>query len=161
MIALLNEQKQAIIHRAVTRGLDPTVPLKPSGIPWLGDVPEGWEVKRLKYVLQEREERKGSQEYELMSLTRKRGLIPQSEASERPPSAEDLSKYKVGYPNDIVMNRMQAWSGLFALAERTGIVSPDYAVFSVVGDIEPEFLVRVLRSPRLVDRFAGSIPRHR
>ena len=39
VIALLNEQKQAIIHRAVTRGLDPSVPLKPSGIPWLGDIP--------------------------------------------------------------------------------------------------------------------------
>ena len=43
VIALLNEQKQAIIHRAVTRGLDPTVPLKPSGIPWLGDIPKHWE----------------------------------------------------------------------------------------------------------------------
>ncbi|MDP3454271.1 hypothetical protein [Methyloversatilis sp.] len=44
VIALLNEQKQAIIHRAVTRGLDPSVPLKPSGIPWLGDIPEHWEL---------------------------------------------------------------------------------------------------------------------
>ena len=44
VIALLNEQKQAIIHRAVTRGLDPSVPLKPSGIPWLGDIPQHWEV---------------------------------------------------------------------------------------------------------------------
>jgi type I restriction enzyme S subunit len=50
IIALLNEQKQAIIHRAVTRGLDPDVRLKPSGIPWLGEVPEGWEMKRLKNV---------------------------------------------------------------------------------------------------------------
>jgi type I restriction enzyme S subunit len=47
IIALLNEQKQAIIHRAVTRGLDPHAKLKPSGIPWLGDVPEGWEVRKL------------------------------------------------------------------------------------------------------------------
>jgi type I restriction enzyme S subunit len=39
VIALLGEQKQAIIHRAVTRGLDPSVPLKPSGIPWLGEIP--------------------------------------------------------------------------------------------------------------------------
>ena len=45
VIALLNEQKQAIIHRAVTRGLDPSVPLKPSGIPWLGDIPQHWEVR--------------------------------------------------------------------------------------------------------------------
>ena len=44
VIALLNEQKQAIIHRAVTRGLDPSVPLKPSGVPWLGDIPQHWEV---------------------------------------------------------------------------------------------------------------------
>jgi type I restriction enzyme, S subunit len=48
LIELLNEQKQAIIHRAVTRGLDPDVPLKDSGIEWLGDVPEHWEVRRLK-----------------------------------------------------------------------------------------------------------------
>lgn len=50
IIALLNEQKQAIIHRAVTRGLDANVRLKPSGIPWLGDVPARWEVKRLRNV---------------------------------------------------------------------------------------------------------------
>ncbi|KFB71806.1 MAG: EcoKI restriction-modification system protein HsdS [Candidatus Accumulibacter phosphatis] len=48
VIALLNEQKQAIIHRAVTRGLDPSVPLKPSGIPWLGDIPQHWQVRRVK-----------------------------------------------------------------------------------------------------------------
>jgi type I restriction enzyme S subunit len=48
IIALLNEQKQATIHRAVTRGLDPNAKLKPTGIPWLGDVPEGWEVRALK-----------------------------------------------------------------------------------------------------------------
>ncbi len=47
LIKLLEEQKQAIIHRAVTRGLDPDVRLKPSGVPWLGDVPEHWEVVSL------------------------------------------------------------------------------------------------------------------
>jgi len=47
LIELLNEQKQAIIHRAVTRGLDPNVRLKPSGTDWLGDVPEHWSVTQL------------------------------------------------------------------------------------------------------------------
>ncbi|MAE76451.1 MAG: hypothetical protein CMJ85_06260 [Planctomycetes bacterium] len=51
LIALLTEQKQAIIHRAVTRGLDPDVPLKDSGVEWLGMVPEHWEVRRLKTLL--------------------------------------------------------------------------------------------------------------
>jgi len=46
-IALLHEQKQAIIHHAVTRGLDPAVPLKPSGIPWLGNIPKHWELWRI------------------------------------------------------------------------------------------------------------------
>jgi type I restriction enzyme S subunit len=48
LIKLLEEQKAAIIHRAVTRGLDPNVRLKPSGVEWLGDVPEHWEVSRVK-----------------------------------------------------------------------------------------------------------------
>lgn len=47
LIALLTEQKQAIVHRAVTRGLNPDVPLKDSGVDWLGTVPEHWEVRRL------------------------------------------------------------------------------------------------------------------
>ncbi|MBK8251248.1 MAG: restriction endonuclease subunit S [Polyangiaceae bacterium] len=47
LIALLNEQKQAIIHRAVTRGLDPNVKLKDSGVPWLGEIPAHWEVWRI------------------------------------------------------------------------------------------------------------------
>lgn len=50
LITLLNERKQAIIHRAVTRGLDPHVKLKPSGVEWLGDVPEHWDRLRLKNV---------------------------------------------------------------------------------------------------------------
>lgn len=54
IITLLNEQKQAIIHQAVTRGLDPSVRLKPSGIPWLGEIPEHWEVisLRMRYTVE-------------------------------------------------------------------------------------------------------------
>ena len=50
LIALLEEERQAVIHQAVTRGLDPNVRLKPSGVEWLGDVPENWEMRRLKQV---------------------------------------------------------------------------------------------------------------
>jgi len=48
LIGLLEEQKQAVIHRAVTRGLNPDVPLKDSGVEWLGKVPEHWDVQRLR-----------------------------------------------------------------------------------------------------------------
>ena len=50
LIAVLEEEKQAIINQAVTRGLDPNVRLKPSGVEWLGDVPEHWEMQRLKQI---------------------------------------------------------------------------------------------------------------
>lgn len=50
MIALLEEQKQAIINQAVAKGLDPDVPMKPSGIDWLGDIPVHWDVARVKHV---------------------------------------------------------------------------------------------------------------
>ena len=49
LVALLNEQKQAIIRRAVTRDIDPNVTLVPSGFDWLGDVPKGWTVRKLRH----------------------------------------------------------------------------------------------------------------
>ena len=54
LIELLEEYRQAVIHHAVTRGLDPDVRLKPSGVEWLGDVPAHWEVRRLRYLLKEK-----------------------------------------------------------------------------------------------------------
>lgn len=50
LVELLKEKRQAVISHAVTKGLDPNVPMKPSGIPWLGDIPEHWEVQRVKTV---------------------------------------------------------------------------------------------------------------
>ncbi len=76
VIALLGEQKQTIIHRAVTRGLDPSVQLKHSGIPWLGDIPEHWELIPNRAVLRVRKVVVGEKhsEFQLLSLT-KRGVI--------------------------------------------------------------------------------------
>jgi len=54
MLALLEEKRAALISRAVTRGLDPNAPLKPSGLDWLGDIPAHWEVLRLKYLAEVR-----------------------------------------------------------------------------------------------------------
>jgi type I restriction enzyme S subunit len=81
VIKLLKEQKQAIIHRAVTRGLDPNVRLKSSGVEWLGDVPEHWEVVRLKEVTTPIEQ----------------GWSPQCDA--QPASDEEWGVLKVGCVN--------------------------------------------------------------
>ena len=50
LAGLLEEERQAVVNRAVTRGLDPNVRLKPSGVEWLGDVPQHWEVRRAKFL---------------------------------------------------------------------------------------------------------------
>ena len=154
VITLLNEQKQVIIHRAVTRGLDPSVPLKPSGVPWLGDIPKHWEVRPIKTLLRETDRRSLDGADTLLSLTRNRGLIPHSEMTEKMHSANTLVGYKQYKPGQIVMNRMQAWSGMFGSGAVFGLVSPDYAVFDILGGHDVKFVLARLKAKDLVGQFA-------
>ena len=134
--------------------LKPYPAYKDSGVPWLGAVPEHWEVRRIKTLFREKDERSGNSSGLLLSLTRAKGIVPQAEASTRIASAEDLSKYKVCRPGDLVMNRMQAWSGMFALSTYDGVVSPDYSVFGVIQKSDVKFFEHLFKTPILVDQFA-------
>lgn len=156
LIGLLTEQKLRIIDRAVTRGLDASVALKPSGIAWLGDVPEHWDVLRIKNVVRESDERTSTGAEKLLSLSRHHGLVPFESLSSRPPSAKDFLKYKLCRPGQLVMNRMQAWSGLFANAERVGLISPDYSVFHVSDQTGSDFLALLFKTKKYVTQFAIS-----
>ena len=127
---------------------------KPSGVPWLGDVPQSWDVRRIKTLFRESEERRGSVPMELLSLTRTNGLIPQSHNPIQTLLAADLSAYKICRPTDIVMNRMQAWSGMFAVPLYEGIVSPDYSVFKPTTICEIKFFEHLFKTPILVEQFA-------
>jgi type I restriction enzyme S subunit len=129
LIALLHEQKQAIIHRAVTRGLDPTVPLKPSGIPWLGDIPQHWEVRRAKYIFREVDERSRTGSEELLSVSHLTGVTPRSEKNITMFKASSYVGHKLCRPRDLVVNTMWAWMGALGVSARTGIISPAYAVY--------------------------------
>jgi type I restriction enzyme S subunit len=129
VIALLNEQKQAIIHRAVTRGLDPSVPLKNSGIPWLGEIPKHWEVLRAKYLFREVDERSTSGNEELLSVSHITGVTPRSQKNITMFKAESYVGHKLCRPSDLVVNTMWAWMGALGVSSHTGIVSPAYAVY--------------------------------
>jgi type I restriction enzyme, S subunit len=107
LIALLNEQKQAIIHRAVTRGLDPNAKLKPSGIPWLGDVPKGWEVKRLKWAT------RLQRGYDLPANNRISGPYPVVSSGG---IIDHHSEYRVGAPG-VVMGRYGSTDAVFYIEE--------------------------------------------
>ncbi len=129
VIALLNEQKQVIIHRAVTRGIDPTVPLKPSGIPWLGDIPKHWEVKRAKYLYREVDERSTYGSEELLSVSHLTGVTPRSQKNITMFKAASYAGHKLCQPGDLVVNTMWAWMGALGVSTHAGIISPAYAVY--------------------------------
>lgn len=122
-------------------------------IGWLDTCPSHWHDSRVKLHFREKEARKGNADIPLLSLTRQRGLVAHASVSNKMPSAEDLSNYKVCAPGDLVMNRMQAWSGMFAASTTNGVVSPDYSVFEITnGNVE--YFEKLFRSPRLVEQFA-------
>jgi type I restriction enzyme S subunit len=130
LIKLLEEQEQAIIHRAVTRGLDPIVRLKPSGVDWVGDVPEHWGVVRLGSLLRERgETNEDGTVTHVLSLLRGRGVIPYDEKGNiGNKKSEDITRYKIVRPDDIVVNCMNVIIGSVGLSLHTGCLSPVYYV---------------------------------
>lgn len=148
VIALLNEQKQAIIHCAVTRGLDPSVPLRPSGIPWLGDIPAHWDIRRAKYLFREVDERSMDGSEELLSVSHLTGITPRSQKNITMFKAASYVAHKVCKPGDLVVNTMWAWMGALGVSTHTGIISPAYAVYRplnynrIVGD----YMDNVLRT---------------
>ena len=129
VITLLNEQKQAIIHRAVTRGLDASVPLKPSGIPWLGDIPQHWQVLRAKYLFGEIDVRSTDGSEELLSVSHLTGVTPRSQKNITMFKAASYEGHKLCHPGDLVVNTMWAWMGALGVSTFDGIISPAYAVY--------------------------------
>ena len=102
--------------------------MKNSGIEWIGQIPEDWNIKRLKAVLCERNESNNPIKTDyILSLTNDRGVIPYDEKGDvGNKSKEDVSGYKLAYPNDIVLNSMNVIIGSVALSKYYGCVSPVY-----------------------------------
>lgn len=102
--------------------------MKDTKIKWLGEIPDSWQLKKIKYVLQERIEKNNPvRTTYILSLTAKQGVIPydEKEGGGNKPK-EDVSAYRLAYPGDIVMNSMNILSGSVGLSEYFGCVSPVY-----------------------------------
>lgn len=102
--------------------------MKYSGVEWIDEIPEDWDIKRLKAVLCERNESNNPIKTDyILSLTNDRGVIPYDEKGDvGNKSKEDLSGYKLAYLNDIVLNSMNVIIGSVALSKYYGCVSPVY-----------------------------------
>ena len=128
LIDLLEEEKQAVVNQAVTRGLDPNVRLKPSGVEWLGDVPEHWRVRRAKFFYREVDERSTTGTEELMSVSHITGVTPRKKTVTMF-LAESNIGYKLCQPGAIVINTMWAYMAALGVARQNGLVSPSYGVY--------------------------------
>ncbi|MDQ2794975.1 MAG: restriction endonuclease subunit S, partial [Bacteroidota bacterium] len=122
LIKLLTEQKQALIHRAVTQGLDTNAPRKDSGVAWLGEVPAHWQVRRIKYILREVDLRSTTGSELLLSMRMHHGLVPYNDHFERPQQSSSLIDYKLVKPGQLVINRMQAGNGVIFFSQLSGLV---------------------------------------
>ena len=154
-IALLNERKQIVIQKAVTQGLDPNVPMKDSGVEWIGQIPEHWNVIRAKYFFKEVEERSVLGNEELLSVSHLTGVTPRSEKNVSMFMAEDYSGSKVCKRHDLVMNIMWAWMGALGVSDYDGIVSPAYGVYrqKIANTFNSEYLEYLLKTTKYIEHY--------
>jgi len=109
LIRLLEDQKQVIIQRAVIRGLDPDVPLRPSGVGWLGDIPGHWDARRNAQLFVQRNET-GFADLPVLEVSLKTGVrVRVFENSNRKQLMSDRGKYKRAVKGDIAYNMMRMW----------------------------------------------------
>lgn len=121
--------------------------MKDSGIEWIGEIPEGWEVRKIKNIAFPKSIQNHPQE-EVLSLYRDFGVIIKSSRDDNfNRTSENTTNYKFVEVGDLVINKMKAWQGSLAISWYQGIVSPAYYVFKLTSDIiEKKFLHYLLRS---------------
>ena len=155
LIDLLKEKRQAVISHAVTKGLNPDAPMKDSGIEWLGEVPEHWEVLRMGNVFREVAEL-GTDSLPILSVSIHHGVsdkeMDDEEMDRKVTRSEDRSKYKRVAKGDLVYNMMRAWQGGFGTVMVAGMVSPAYVVARPKGKLETAFTEHLLRTPQAIEQ---------
>jgi type I restriction enzyme S subunit len=143
--------KQAVITKAVTKGIRGERPMKDSGIEWLGEIPSTWQVFRMANLYDERSEA-GLEELPILTVSINSGVSDYEIADEDKDRvfvrSEDRTKYKRVYPGDLTYNMMRAWQGAFGAVRVEGMVSPAYVVAKPKKsiDIDSRYMESLLRT---------------
>ncbi|MGN6416706.1 MAG: restriction endonuclease subunit S [Pseudobacter sp.] len=122
---------------------------KPSGVEWLGEIPEHWEVKRIKFLFEEINERSFNGEEDLLSVSQYTGVTKKSDEiseSDLITNAITLEGYKKVAVNDLVSNIMLAWNGSLGFSSYDGITSPAYSVYRLNGFNKVRYFHYLLRT---------------
>lgn len=145
MLTLLEKKRAASISRAVTRGLNPKAPAKPSGLDWLGEIPKHWKVQRCATLFVEKDER-GEPELPLLNVSLNTGVTLRVYSKDKIESmASDLGTMKIARERDLVFNKMRFWQGAAGIAPADGLVSPDYTVATISDQLLPAFVEKLFR----------------
>ena len=123
--------KSSVIFEAVTKGLDPNVEMKDSGVEWIGKMPETWELKPFRYFLHERMEKNSPvKSTERLSLSIELGVTLYSEKTTNLDRfKDDFEQYKLAHEGDLVMNSMNMIVGASGVSKYFGCISPAYYTF--------------------------------
>jgi type I restriction enzyme, S subunit len=161
LLALLAEKRAALIHRAVTKGLDSDVPMKDSGVPWIGEIPAHWEVKRLKFLLDgieqgwspECEQRlaEGGEWAVLKVGCVNHGVWRPEEHKALPASLEPRQRFEI-LVGDVLMSRANTSELVGSVARVSGptgarlLLCDKLYRLSLTPNVDPDFLVYLLNS---------------
>jgi type I restriction enzyme S subunit len=153
LVDSLREKRAAVIFRLVTRGLSPAA-LKVSGVEWVGEVPQHWEVHRIGALFKETSDA-GHDDLPILSVSIHDGVsdkqLEDDELERKVARSEDMSKYKKVLPSDLVYNMMRAWQGGFGTVAVPGMVSPAYVVARPTRSLSTKFIELLLRTPCAIE----------
>jgi type I restriction enzyme S subunit len=150
LLELLAEKRRALIANAVTRGLNPDVPMRDSGSAWLGLIPSHWQTENTRWLLKEIDDRSEDGSEELLTVSHLTGVTKRSEKDVNMFLAESNEGYKRCRAGDLVINTLWAWMGAMGITRHDGIVSPAYNVYRPTEAFDPDYLDHLVRTPLFV-----------
>lgn len=128
-IEKLKAYKQSLITETVTRGLNPDAPKKDSGVEWIGEIPETWNMMRGKGLFVEVDSRSADGNEELLTVSQYTGITPRSQKNVNMFEAKTLEGYKICEIGDIAANTMWLWAGAIGVSNYRGVISPSYNIY--------------------------------
>ena len=131
MIEELKDYKQSVIIEAVTKGLNLNVPMKNSGIDWIGEIPVHWSLHQFRRLFEIKKIIAGALGYDVLSVTQN-GIKVKDLSKNEGQIAQDYSKYQIVDVDDYVMNHMDLLTGYVDCSKQVGVTSPDYRVFRAI-----------------------------
>jgi len=149
-IVLLQEKQGVFINHIITKGLDPNIKLKDSGVEWIGKIPEHWKILKNKWIYHEIDERSTTGEEELLSVSHITGVTPRSEKDVTMFLPLSFEGYKLCKTGDLAINTMWAFMGALGFSPCDGIVSPSYNIYRLKKKFVLKYFDYLYRTPPFI-----------